>query len=56
MQANKIDRRPKMLAKCTDMGIVATDASVYPDIIQASSALSNSATIVGRVVVTDVYI
>lgn len=55
IQANKIDRRPKILAKCADMGIVATDASVYPDPIQANSAPPKSATIVGRAVPTDVY-
>ena len=55
MHANKIDRRPNILAKCADMGIVATDASVYPDPIHANSAPWKSATIVGRAVATDVY-
>lgn len=55
MQVNKIGFRPNMLAKCADIGIAATDASVYPDPIQTNSAPCKSATIVGRAVATDVY-
>lgn len=55
MQANKIGRRPNILAKCEDMGIAVTDASVYPDPIHTNSVPRKSATIVGRAVATDVY-
>ena len=54
IQINRTGRRPNMLAKCDDIGIAATDASVYPDPIQTNSAPCKSAMIVGRAVETDV--